>query len=469
MKTDFQVGPEQRRGAMRRITRIGFRVALGICALMVSACSTDDLLNVDDPDVPGPTSLGGVEGLPVLLAGVVGDFHDGYIGPGLLTTAESSGQIGYSGLLGDEIHSGDTFISHSPIDQRNTELTNPANEIQFFRMSVARASADRVAGNYAELAPDSAGRALVLALSGFATVILGENYCSGVPFSSIDAEGSVITYGEPLPTSAIWARALSKFDTAASVAGITADVANLVAIGRGRAWLDSAQYEAAAAAVAGVPAGFTHVIESSANSDRETNGVWAYFNSDGRWTVADMEGTNGLPYRGANDPRVPFLDTQGPAFDGITPLFAQLKYPDRSSPVPLATAAEARLIEAEGALHGNDAAGFLDRLNAARAEFPGLLPLPADSIPLTVEGKVDLLFRERAFSLWLTSHRLGDMRRLVRQYGRDAGTVFPVGTWFKGPPEAPEEVTPYGTDVNLPLPQQEENNPLFHGCLDRNA
>ena len=61
--------------------------------------------------------------------------------------------------------------------------------------------------------------------------------------------------------------------------------------------------------------------------------------------------------------------------------------------------------------------------------------------------------------------RLGDMRRLVRQYGRDASTVFPAGPFFKG--------GFYGGDVNFPVPQAEQNNPEFQkaggACTDRNA
>ncbi len=45
--------------------------------------------------------------------------------------------------------------------------------------------------------------------------------------------------------------------------------------------------------------------------------------------------------------------------------------------------------------------------------------------------------------------------------GRGAETVFPTGVSFKGPV--------YGTDVNLPIPQEEENNGNFTQCLDRGA
>jgi hypothetical protein len=73
---------------------------------------------------------------------------------------------------------------------------------------------------------------------------------------------------------------------------------------------------------------------------------------------------------------------------------------------------------------------------------------------------VDLHFKERAYWLWQTGHRLGDLRRLIRDYGRDPETVFPSASYHKG--------GGYGTDVNFPVPIDEENNPNFEECLDRN-
>jgi hypothetical protein len=146
--------------------------------------------------------------------------------------------------------------------------------------------------------------------------------------------------------------------------------------------------------------------------------------------------------------------------DGSTPLVVQLKYPSRDADAPLATGIEARLIQAEAAMQAGDAS-FLGFLNDARAQFNGVAPLAAGDVPASAAGKADLLFRERAFDLWLTAHRLGDLRRLIRQYGRDSEAVFPTGTWFKG--------GVYGPDVNMPVPRDEENNPNFQGCIDRNA
>ena len=73
-----------------------------------------------------------------------------------------------------------------------------------------------------------------------------------------------------------------------------------------------------------------------------------------------------------------------------------------------------------------------------------------------------MLFKERAFWMWLTGHRMGDMRRLIRQYKRDQSTVFPVGVMPLRKGES------FGTDVTFVVPFTERNNPNFNGCTDRN-
>jgi hypothetical protein len=126
--------------------------------------------------------------------------------------------------------------------------------------------------------------------------------------------------------------------------------------------------------------------------------------------------------------------------------------------VPTADYLEAQLIIAESELQSGALSAMTQRLNDLRATLE-LDPLPD---PVDQATAIDLLFRERAFWLFLTGHRLGDLRRLVRQYGRPADTVFPSGLYFKGGQT-------YGPGVNLPLPAAETNNPKVQGCLDRNA
>ena len=99
----------------------------------------------------------------------------------------------------------------------------------------------------------------------------------------------------------------------------------------------------------------------------------------------------------------------------------------------------------------------LPPLNALRA----LAGLPALTDPGSDVARTSLLFRERAFWMWGTAHRLGDMRRLVRQYSRAQNTVFPTGEYHKG--------GEYGSDVNFPVSSDERNNPKFTGCIDRTA
>lgn len=450
-----------RRRGNTPLVRVAFATAM--LAAILAGCSTEKILEVTDPDVVTPASLQSKETLPALLNGAVGSFHNAYSGPADVN--ESSGEIGYGGLLADEFVSSGTFPTRHEIDQRNMQLDNGSVLSQFNRLSRSRAAADLAARRYESLDPDAAGHALSLALDGFSSVLFGEDYCSGVPFSTLTDAGD-IEYGTPLTTQQIFERAVEKFDGALAVAGATDAYKNLASVGKGRALLDLGMYSEAAAAVQDVPSEFVYVIESSANSTNETNGVYIFVQNAKRLSVADKEGTNGLDYRSANDPRVPWApDTteDGEAVlgqDRSTPLMLQLKYPDRGSATPLATGVEARLIQAEAALQSGDA-GFLGFLNDARALFPGVPPLVAGDVPADAAGKTDLLFQERAFDLWLTAHRLGDMRRLIRQYGRGSETVFPTGAWFKG--------GSYGTDVNMPVPRDEDNNPNFTGCIDRNA
>ena len=180
---------------------------------------------------------------------------------------------------------------------------------------------------------------------------------------------------------------------------------------------------------------FNYSILHDENTGRQNNALFAFNYLEGRFAVGDDEGTNGLPFVSLGDPRVPIIDA-GPGFDGETELFLTTKYGDRGSPTPLALGTEARLIQAEAALATNDLGGFRSNLDAARANaltytadgspngqrLDSPPPLTTLDMPNTAAGQQNLLFQERALDLFLTGHRLGDMRRLIWQYGRDPGT-----------------------------------------------
>ena len=453
---------------------MGSGLAAVMLATGVVACSTDKILKVTDPDVALPGALQGVAALPTLRAGAVGNFGVAYNGDQSVSDEE---QVNLSALLADEFINTETYPTRIEIDQRAQQITNQSLLGTFFDLTRARASSELAITNFeslAKTASDSTGYPELLALNGLSYVLFAENYCGAVPVSYQAPDGSFV-FGAPENTNTLLDSAITKANKALAVSGapLTSEFKYLAQVTKGRALLDSGNFAAAAAAVAGVPTTFQYTYQHSATTARQNNGTWSLTVSVGRFGEADREGGNGLPFQSegnitalgaAADPRVAdTLANRGGkhnGFDGATPEWVQMKYPDRSTPAVIADGVEARLIEAEAALKGGDAVGALGILNALRsdASLLALRGYPAGSLPpLTLQvgttAQVDQLFKERAYWLYLTSHRLGDLRRLIRQYGRPANSVFPTGPYFKG--------GNYGTDVNSPVPQQEQNNPSY--------
>ena len=422
-------------------------LAVGLFA-MASGCG--DILSVEDPDVATPGSLTGVDALPVLLAGALGDFQLAYSGDNLGVT---EGLINLGGLLADEFASAESFPTRVPIDRREIDNVNASLNTVYSYAHRARAAAELSAARHLQFAPNTPGHATSLAIAGYSYILLAENFCSGVPISTLTDAGGA-EFGPPLTTEQLLTEAIERFDAAIAASDADSQEQYLAMVGKARALLNLDRPADAAAVAAGVPSDFVFEIEHSDNTARQENGVFAYVNIQERWTVADNEGGEGLPFVSAADPRAESeLDPDnGVGFDGVTPMYAQLKYPDRDADVVLASGTEARLIQAEAQLEAGNVNGWLGTLNALRTAA-GLGQL---SDPGTAAGRVDLLFRERAFWLWLTAHRLGDLRRLVRQYNRTAASVFPTGAYSQG--------GLYGTDVSLPIPFEEMNNPLAREC-----
>ena len=451
----------------RRVSHLGIAGAF-VALAAVAGCNTDKLLKVTDVDVVSPEALAGKSVLPSALAAAVGDFGVAFAG-----SAGSEGQAQISGLMVDELFNAESFPTRIEVDQRNTNPVNGTMLTIFRDIARARATTDEVSARFKEFDATNRSNAEVLALAGFSRVLLAENYCSGVPLSSANADGS-FTYGAPQTTVQLFTEAVAKFDAAIAVATAAtggSSQLNLARLGKGRALLDLGRFADAAVAVAAVPSSFRYVIFHSENSARQNNGVYAFSQLQRRFAIPDREGVNGLPFRSLSDPRAPTFRV-GIGFDAITPLIVTSKYSGRAASTPLAEGSEARLIEAEAALQAGNTALYLVKLNDARASavtYPptaaggvnAARPDPIAAAPATRDAQIDLLFQERGLTMFLTSHRLGDLRRLVRQYGRKQTQVFPVGPYFKG--------GVYGDDVNFPVPFEERNNPEFKGCLDRNA
>jgi hypothetical protein len=478
--------------------KLPLRAAVTALALLGAACS--DILEVPNPDVTTDEALSTTTSIPTLRASALGDFISGY-----------ENLAWYGGMLGDEFLFAETFPTRLEVDIRKINRDNGTMLGVFGAANTAAATADFVSERY-EVADTArtafANRAEARSLAGFAFTAITEHYCSGVPISRLArGDGGKLTfrYGAPLPTTAMLDTALARFDSALAVVGraptpLASGVlaqARLARVGKARALLNLGRFAEAAALVtpSDVPTTFTYRLEHSANSGGENNIIWSFNIQLERVSVANREGGNGLPYRdtragqpGGRDPRVLWIRTAGPpdvGFDNETPQFDALRYPDRAAFTVLASGVEARLIQAEAALQAGRTADYLTILNDLRANVQPLMEqlnfdyvrqqatvgYPAGqgavlaplTLPATRDAQVSQLFEERAYWLWLTGHRLGDMRRLVRQYGRNQAQVFPVGVYPKG--------GQYGTDVNFPIPLQEENNPNAGTaqCLNRDA
>ena len=434
------------------------RAALLAGLLALAACDPNKALDVKDIDVVTPGQLDDPSTLPTLRNGVVSTFQLAFSGGADLANGGHEGQATMSGLLADEFLNAESFPDRVSVDMRDIIPSNLSLVALFLDLSRARATADFASGQYNKLDEGAVGQSEVISIAGYSYVLFGENYCSGVPFSTLNAAGEIV-YGDPQTRDQVLNTAVAKFDSAITIAAANEDdeLLNLARVGKARALLDLGRFADAAAAAAPVPTSFEYLIRSSANSLRQNNGLWNYTANTFAFSVEDREGGNGLPWVSANDPRLEVVETGALGFDRFTPFNLQLKYPDLAADVVLASGTEARLIEAEASLRTGAISTAFATLNALRAgEGLSALTDPGSEI-----ARTNLLFRERAFWMWGTSHRLGDLRRLIRQYSRPANSVFPTGDYHKG--------GEYGNDVNFPVSSDERNNPKFTGCIDRDA
>lgn len=359
-----------------------------------------------------------------------------------------------SGMLTDELRSvGDRGVF---TDARQLPEANGTPDLgSYVGLQGIRGGATTAIGALTAYAQD-ASPALVghmYALQGYAEIMLADLYCSGVPLSTLDFNGD-FTYHAGSTTVQVYQDAIAQFDQALAHSADSTRILNLARVGKARALLALGNLDSAALVVAEVPDGFSYQFLVD----------WTN-HADNRMAIANAEGGNGLPYivDGANDPRVTSSVYGTSPTNGLT-LYTPVKYNTGIAPMVVADWIEARLIRAEAALASapNDSSGWLGQLNYLRAH--AITPaLPGLSDPVDSAARLALLFKERAYWLFVSGHRQGDMRRLVRNYHLSAEQVYPTGPYPNG------QFLHYGSDVNAPVPAAEQSNPLFTGCLSRGA
>ncbi len=447
---------------MIRMTR---RLVRGTVLLLVmGGCGA---LDVSDPTAIEQTDVGSAKGAELLRRDALGKLY----------VAVSNATI-KTGLISDELTGRATaFILRDALDRRNSEEYEQVTVIEgtssvYGSWQAVRHAATLaipvIKANGAEGAAQAhAGE--MFAVRGFATLAIAENVCAGVPLHDVVDFNPV--YGLPASTAQVFERALADGDSAVGYAADSIGILNLARIGRGRALLGLGRFAEAGAAAQSVPTTYILNAEFSATfNPNQPNmlGMLSEPDFEKSVSVSDREGTNGLDFVTADDPRV---QTSSITEYGITAT-VPAKYLNRAAPIVMASGIEARLIEAEAMLQAGNEPAWLAQLNTLRTNgtqtdgvwnpgtggVTGLAPL-AD--PGTDQARVDLLFRERAFWLFGTNHRLGDLRRLIDHYGRQPETVFPTGSYHQG--------GNYGTATSIPFPAALEtpHNPSVTGCTSR--
>ena len=437
---------------------------LTLAAIAVS-CKKDSLVQVTDPDIQNPAPFSTPAGATPLRIGVIADFVSAFDGG-------TDSYVTMTGNLADELLASDTFDGRLTINARKSVETNTEMESVYRAMQRARTGAARAALTLATTAPTPlANRGEMYMLLAYSELFFGEAWCSGVPFSSED--GATTTFGKPLKTDEMFQLAVAHFDTALSLAETNSRVLNGSKLGKGRTLLNLGKFAEAAAAVNGVPTNF--ILTTSHSSNSTSNGAWSGTTSGAsRYRLVSGEGKNGLLFLGqtaAQDARIPWSNSTRAGFSSqFTNQPNQSKYTQFSDGV-VTTGAEARLIETESRLQGGtqsdrDAAyAALNSLRTGGAPIGGTttsnvtVAALTTGAPSTQDAAIDLLYKERAYWLWLTGHRLADLRRLVRLYKRNTEAVFPTG-----------QLTPpldgtYGAGTTVTVPFSERNNPNFQGCL----
>jgi hypothetical protein len=464
---------------MRHQLQIACRrpLALASLALGLVACDgvTDALLEVEDPDIINPGQIGSEEGALGLANGAAAAFR------GITGGNESTWLFG--GLLADEWSTSSTFPQNDETDQRRVQVNNSQVNAMMYRLYRARTYAGQAItalNQYAATTQRPVIADMYLA-RGFAEMQLALDFCNGTPLSEfVDGVG---VDGEPLTNAQVFARAAQNMDSALAFGNGTDARSLLVSraarIVKGRILMALGQYQQAAAVVGSpsIPSSFVyqHVFSLTGG----TNTIWGQGLSARRYSIGDsLEGNNrdilvrnALPFVTSRDPRInATVSTSINGQDGQTRPRTTTMW-GQTTPVDVVNYVDAQLILAEAALARGTAADitqWLSILNALRAAPPKLGELtPTGLAPLTDPGntqaRVSLMFREKAFWTFSRGQRLGDLRRLVRQYGRTVDNVFPQGVHYKG--------GIYGPDINFPVVQNEigNNQKVTQSCIDRNA
>lgn len=423
----------------------------GACLLalaLLAACNTSDYLHVTSPSRIPAGALEDPANAALLVNGAVADFECAF-----------GSYVVVSGLIGQELDDATQTADRYPYDQRTLISSSPRYQssgctalgvyspLQTARVSSNNARRLLLGWSDAQVQNRSLLLATVAANEGYAQMLLGEGSCATV-FSSFTSTGSVV-YGTAIPPAQAFDSAIARFtDAIAAAQAAGAGGQTLLSFaydGRARARLDKGDYAGAKADAALVPSGFVYNMTASSISGLRYNRVWSDNGVVGAGSF-NQGSSVGAYYRTMNDPRVPVVNT-GKSSVTKVPIWVQTKYASSSSPIPVASGVEARLIMAEADITTGNLPEALSIINASRAAG-GESALDAST---TAADLKTALIEERRRALFLQGQHLFDLIRFQLPLSPAAGTAYPGGGT-------------YGSQLCMPLPDVETfNNPKLSG------
>ena len=417
---------------MRRT--VNFRRLTGTlaAALMTTTAACDKLLDIENPASVPIEALEDPALMQTLESASIQQFQCAFVN-----------YVGTAGVLSGEYWVSSNFVNSHPWEWRGVVQIKSepggcpgrnATSLGFYApMQQAQFQLDDLferASTFTDAEVPNRQRMLVeaRAYSGYAHLLLGETMCE----MALDG-------GPKMTKQEVWAVAEERFSEAITLAtalGSTGDplsLRNMAIAGRARTRLDGGKLAEAAADARLVPAGFVRNAEFSTSNQNRENRIFNMTVTN-RFISVHPDYQN-LTVNGAPDPRVRVQNMNVLGQDGATPFWRQNKYTAATTPVPIASYAEAQLILAEASTDQTEKLAALNRVRAL-----------SNIAPLTGTVTDDIIIEERRRQLFSEGQRYTDMLR--------KNLPFQTGTNRKG--------QTYSDLTCIPLPDVETlNNPNF--------
>jgi hypothetical protein len=427
-------------GAMTSARRYGWArqlVAAAALTGLITACSTDDLLDVKAADRVESSLFDNPVNAALMVHSARTDFE-----------CALASAVTVEAIISDELADAQLGAAAWPYDRRdaNTQTggsygvnTCESNQTPgiYLPLSTARWQADNALAKLQAWTDAQVGSAAkrqeltarAALYAGLSYAMIGMSMCS-----------AAFDLGAPVNQAGTFALAESRFSTAITAAqgASLSEIRDAAYVGRARVRLFQGNKTGAAADAALVPAGFVFEATYDEGDNRRFNRVYASTARFGFYTVETS--SRNLTTEGVLDPRSAIVPLSARPADNRATMFGAAKYEDVGSPIRAASYEEAQLILAEA----QGGAQAVNIINALRDAYS----LPHYTGATDAASIQQLIIDERRRTLFVEGFRNYDIQRFTIPFNPPIGTPFPI----KG--------GNYGNTTCLPLPDIERfNNP----------